>query len=148
MSALGAAVDIFNSLGVSHVIHSGDLTSPFTFEVLNGLKCGFSGVFGNNDGDRLLLWQKSGGRLFPQPLLLTLDTRKMVVVHEPDLVNALADSRHFDVVVYGHTHRSEVRKVNDVLVVNPGKTARLHKGESTVAVVDLQAMEAEIRRIA
>jgi len=147
MSAIRVAVDIFNTRGVAHVIHAGDLTSPFIFEVLNELNCGFSGVFGNNDGDRLLLWQKSGGHLSPQPLVMTFEGKKVVVVHEPDLVNALADSGHFDIVVYGHTHRSDARKVNDSLIINPGKAARLHRGDSTLALLDTEKLESEIVRI-
>ncbi len=147
MFAIKKAVAIFNERAVSHVIHAGDLTSPFTFEVLNELNCGLSGVFGNNDGDRLLLREKSEGRLSPQPLIMGLNGKKIVVVHEPDLVDALADSEHFDLVIYGHTHKSDIRKVKDTVIINPGKVARLHKGESTVAVVNLQSMEAEIRRI-
>jgi putative phosphoesterase len=144
MSAIRKAVDIFNARGVAHVIHAGDLTSPFTFEVLNELNCRISGVFGNNDGDRLLLTQKSEGNLSPQPLLMTLGGKKIVVVHEPDLVSALGDSGHFDLVIFGHTHKSDFRKVNETLIINPGKAARLHKGESTIALVDLQSMEAEV----
>jgi putative phosphoesterase len=147
MSAIRKAVDIFNARGVAHVIHAGDLTSPFTFEVLNELNCRMSGVFGNNDGDRLLLTQKSEGNLSPQPLLMTLGGKKIVVVHEPDLVDALADSKHFDLIVYGHTHRSEVRRVKRTLVINPGKAAALHKGDSTLAVFDTEMMEPEIIRI-
>ncbi|MCL5421472.1 MAG: metallophosphoesterase [Nitrospirae bacterium] len=147
MSAIKKAVDIFNVHGVSHVIHAGDLTSPFTFDVLNELNCRLSGVFGNNDGDRLLLREKSEGNLSPQPLLMTLTGKKLVVVHEPDLVSALADSGHFDLVIFGHTHISDIRTVKDTLIVNPGKVARLHKGESTLAVLDMESMEARIIRI-
>ena len=147
MFAIRTAVDVFNARGVSHVIHAGDLTSPFTFEVLNELNCRISGVFGNNDGDRLLLAQKSEGNLSPQPLLMTLGGKRIVVVHEPDLVSALGDSGHFDLVIFGHTHTSYFRKVKETLIINPGKAARLHKGESTLAILDMDAMEAEIIRI-
>ncbi len=95
MAAIRKAVDMLNAEKVSRVIHAGDLVSPFTFEIFSELKCGFSGIFGNNDGDRLLLKQKSGGNIHGQPLVLALDEKKVVVVHEPDLVDALADSGHF-----------------------------------------------------
>jgi putative phosphoesterase len=144
MSAIQKAVDIFTREGVSQVIHAGDLTSPFTFEIFNELKCTFTSIFGNNDGDRLLLKEKSGGTIQPQPHLVTLYGRRIVVLHEPDLVNALSDSGHFDLVVYGHTHRSDIRRVKDTLIINPGKAARLHKGESTLALLDMEKMEARI----
>jgi len=108
MAAIKKAVEIFNAENVSRVIHAGDIVSPFTFEAFRELQCGMCGVFGNNDGDRLLLRQKSEGAFSPQPLILTLHGRRTVVVHEPDLVDALADSGHFDLVVYGHTHRSDL----------------------------------------
>ncbi len=148
MSAIRKAVDSLNSEGVSHVIHAGDLVSPFTFELFSELRCGFSAIFGNNDGDRLLLTQKSGGNIHQQPLILTLGERKIVVVHEPDLVDALSDSGHFEVVVHGHTHIPSVRKMRDVLVINPGKVAGLHKGESTFALLNTEAMQARIAQIA
>ncbi len=144
MSAIKAAVDIFNAENVSHVIHAGDLTSPFTFEVFGELHCGFTAIFGNNDGDKLLLTEKSGGNIYSQPRIMTLYGKRIIIVHEPDLVDALSDSGHFDLVVYGHTHDLDIRKVKDVLVVNPGKVARLHKGRSTLALLDLDRMEAAI----
>ena len=144
MAAIKKAVEIFNAENVSRVVHAGDIVSPFTFEAFRELQCGMCGVFGNNDGDRLLLRQKSEGAFSPQPLILTLHGRRTVVVHEPDLVDALADSGHFDLVVYGHTHRSDLRKVRDTLVINPGKVARLHKGGSTIAILDMESMEVRI----
>jgi putative phosphoesterase len=144
MAAIKKAVEMFNAENVSRVVHAGDIVSPFTFDAFRKLQCGIYGVFGNNDGDRLLIRQKSEGTFSPQPLILTLHGRRIVVVHEPDLVDALADSGHFDLVVYGHTHRSHLRKVKDTLVINPGKTARLHKGGSTIAILDTESMEARI----
>jgi putative phosphoesterase len=70
--------------------------------------------------------------------------KRVVVVHEPGIVEALADSGHFDLVVYGHLHEPEIKRVKDTLVVNPGKAARLHKGSSTLALLDTASMEAEI----
>ncbi|GAB4389938.1 MAG: metallophosphoesterase [Thermodesulfovibrionales bacterium] len=144
MEKIARAVDLMNERGVARVIHAGDIVSPFTFEVLGGLRAQFTGVFGNNDGDRLLLREKSRGALHNQPLFLTIEGRKIVVLHEPDLVEPLARGGEFDVVIYGHSHKPDIRKVGNTLVVNPGKTARLHKGSSTAAVLDLRRLEAEI----
>lgn len=144
MEAIGKAVEFLNGQGVTHVIHAGDMVSPFTFEVLGGLNAQFIGIFGNNDGDRLLLEEKSGGRIHTQPHVLTVHGKRVVVVHEPDIADALAESGRFDLVVYGHLHVPAVRKVREALVLNPGKAARLHKGTSTLALVDTDRMEAEI----
>jgi putative phosphoesterase len=144
MARIKQAVEVFNEKGVSHVLHAGDLISPFTFEVLDSLNCPFTGIFGNNDGDRVLLRTKSRDNVHEQPHSLTIEGKRIILVHEPEVVEALADSRHYDVIVYGHTHTPDVRKVNGALVINPGKAARLHKGISTLAILDTAKMEAGI----
>ncbi len=146
-TAIRKAVDFFNNEKVSHVIHAGDITSPFTFEIFRELKCKFTGIFGNNDGDKLLLKEKSGGNIHNQPRIITIGGKKIVIMHEPDLVSALAHSGDFNIIVYGHTHRPVVKKVKDTLIINPGKAARLYKGESTLALLNTANMEARIVRI-
>lgn len=144
MSQIKKVVEFFNSKGVSHVIHAGDLVSPFTFEILGSLKCPFTGIFGNNDGDKLLLKEKSKDTLNNQPLSLTIEGKHIAVVHEPASVEALAASGHFDVVIYGHTHTPDIRKSGKTLIINPGKVAVLHKGKSTIVLLDADTMEAEV----
>lgn len=138
------AVDLFNERKVSHVLHAGDIISPFNFEIFRDLKCDFSAIFGNNDGDKLLLKTKSNGNIHNQPYMTTIHKRKIVILHEPDLVDALSESGLFDLIIYGHTHRPDVRKANKTTIVNPGKASRLIKGKITVAIIDLNKMEVEI----
>jgi hypothetical protein len=144
MAAIARAVALFNAEGVVQVLHAGDIVSPFTFEVFRGLQAPLGGVFGNNDGDRLLLRERSAGALRPQPHFVTLDGLRIVIVHEPPLVKSLARSGDFDCVVYGHTHAPEVHREGTALVVNPGKAAVLNKGRATVAVLETQTHEARI----
>jgi len=144
MMTLKRAVDYFNARNVQHVIHAGDFTSPFTFRILKELHAAFTGIFGNNDGDRLLLQKRSEGNIHNQPHLLTLDNRKIIVMHEHNVINALAESGHYDLVIYGHTHEPEIRKVKDTLIINPGETCGWLYGRSTVALLDLADMKGEI----
>ena len=143
MAMIRQATDFFNNKNVEHVIHAGDMISPFTFEVLRDLKSPFIGIFGNNDGDRLLLKEKSRDTIQVQPRMFELGGRKFAIVHEPSSVEALAQSGMFDVVIYGHTHLPVLEHVGDTMVLNPGKTARLHKGTATVALLDTKTMHAE-----
>jgi putative phosphoesterase len=138
------AIDLFNLRRVEYMIHAGDYTSPFTLKLFKELNCKYVGIFGNNDGDKLLLLERSGGNIFYQPYLFTLHERKIVVVHEHHLVDALADSGHFDLIVYGHTHEPVVKKVKNTLVVNPGEAGSWLYGKATVAIADLEKMEAEV----
>lgn len=138
------AIEIFNEKNVGYVIHAGDYTSPFTLKLFQKLPCEYLGIFGNNDGDKLLLQERAGGRIRNQPHTFTLQDRKIVVMHEHYVVEALADSGHFDLVIYGHTHKPDVRMVKNTLVVNPGEISTYLFGKSTVALVDLEKLEAEI----
>ena len=144
MGAIARAVALFNAAGVVQVLHAGDIVSPFTFELFRDLHAPLGGVFGNNDGDRLLLRERSAGALHTQPHFVALDGMRGVIVHEPPLVKSLARSGDFDLVVYGHTHVPDVHREGTALVVNPGKAASLHKGRATVAVLDTETREARI----
>ena len=138
------AVELFNERKVEYVIHAGDYTSPFTLKLFKELNCKYVGIFGNNDGDKLLLLDRAEGNIYNQPYIFTLNKRKIVVMHEHHVADALADSGHFDVVIYGHTHMPDIRKVKNTLVINPGEVSTYLYGKSTVALADLNKMEGEI----
>ena len=138
------AVEMFNERKVGHVIHAGDFTSPFTFRALKHLACDFTGIYGNNDGERVLLQKLSHARIFTQPYILELAGRKIVIMHEHQVVDALADSGHFDLVIYGHTHEPDIRKRGNTLIVNPGELSGWLHGTSTIAVADLATLSAEL----
>jgi uncharacterized protein len=144
MPQIRKAVDFFRERGVEHVIHAGNFTSPFTFQSLKELICEFTGIFGNNDCDKFLFHTLSGGRVHNQPYAFELARKKIVVIHEHHIVDALANSGHYDLVVYGHTHKAEIRKAGLTLMVNPGEAGSCLNGKSTVAIVDLSDMTAEI----
>jgi uncharacterized protein len=138
------AIELFNDKKVKYVIHAGDYTSPFTLKLFKELKCKYTGIFGNNDGDKLLLLERADGNIHNQPYIFTLNNKRIIVMHEHHVVDALADSGHFDLVIYGHTHKADVRKVKNTLIVNPGEVGTWLYGKSSVALADLNKMEAEI----
>lgn len=141
---LRKAIDIFSLKKVEHIIHAGDYTSPFTYHVVKRFAGSFTGVFGNNDGDKVLLNNLYQGRIYPQPHIFYLNEKKIVVMHEPVLVDAIADSGHFDLVIYGHTHEPLIKRVNKTLVVNPGEVSGWLYGKPSAAVINLGTMEAGI----
>ena len=141
---LEKALVILQARKVEHILHAGDYVSPFTARVLKKFTGGFTGIFGNNDGEKLFLRKMFNDTIHPQPHILTLHDRKIVMMHEHDLVDALADSGHFDLVVYGHTHEPDIRQRGNALIVNPGELSGWLHGRSTVAVVDLTALSAEL----
>ena len=144
MDNLRKAMDVFKSRRVEHLIHAGDFTSPFTWRVVKHFEGGFTGIFGNNDGERVLLKKLYQDRIYTQPYKFSLYNRKIVVMHEPDVVDALADSGHFDLAIFGHTHEPVIKRVKNTLIVNPGEACGWLYGRPTVAIANLETMEAEI----
>ena len=143
---LRRAVEAFQARGVTALVHAGDFVAPFAIPPLGRLGVPVYGVFGNNDGERLGLaarFAEIGGRLSERPLELELAGRKILVLHEPFGLEGLAAAGTWSLVVYGHTHRVDVRP-GPTLVVNPGETCGWLTGRPTAAIVDLEAGQAEI----
>lgn len=141
------AVKFFNEAGVEHVLHAGDLVSPFVAPKFTDLKAELHYVWGNNEGDQGHTRTKFG-EIGVEPLgdfaVIELEDRKIALLHgtNEDFVQALAKSGDFDAVVRGHTHDAGVQE--DPLVINPGEVCGYLSGRQSVALLDLTDMGAEI----
>jgi putative phosphoesterase len=142
------AVELFNAEGAQLVIHAGDIIAPFAAEAMNKLQCRVIAVLGNNDGEKIILAKKFEdiGELHANMAQIEIGGRKIAVVHYSDSVEALAVSGQFDIVIYGHTHKLDVRK-GRTLVVNPGECGGWVTGKCTVALIDLDKLDVEIREL-
>jgi len=140
------AVEIFNREKVELVLHAGDFVSPFTFLEFKNLNCPLKGVFGNNDGDKLYLQEKFTGigELYPEPYQTSLNHKNIVMLHKEELINALAVSQKYEVIIYGHTHHTDLRKIRKTIIINPGECGAWLTGKSTIALLDLTNLEAKI----
>lgn len=98
----------------------------------------------------MLLERKSG--LHPSMKIsgtfarIDLGGMRIGLVHGNDreMVETLATSGSLELLVYGHTHRPEIRKEGSLLVVNPGEVYGHLTGRSTVVLVDTGKRSAEI----
>ncbi|KXA97649.1 hypothetical protein AKJ38_00640 [candidate division MSBL1 archaeon SCGC-AAA259I14] len=149
LAAAERAVKLFNNREVKHVLHAGDLVSPFTVDKFSELESEFHFVWGNNEGDRLHVRSKLEGiDTVPQDFLsLELDGVRFALLHgtSEEIVNALTESEKFDVVVRGHTHEPKIGK--DPWRINPGATSGYLADRQTVAVFDTREMEAKILEV-
>ena len=148
MPAIARAVELFNREGVEVVLHAGDIISPITAKEFERLEARMIAVFGNNDGEKFFLREKFSpfGEIHERRWEGDLDGRRILLIHEPDLLEALASSGRYDVIVYGHTHRGEIMP-GKTLVINPGECGGWLTGRHTVALLDTGTLSAVIRDI-
>ena len=139
-----------NYLNDSLIIHLGDITSPFTLKFLTDSLSNLIVVLGNNDGDKLLL-KKVNPNIEDQPVELKIRSLRILLIHGfKDIgmtlrfVNALATSGFYDVILYGHTHKYDLRLEGDVLVMNPGTLSGYLASEATYGLIDLENRYASI----
>ena len=143
MDALHQAVKYCNDKKVDYVLHAGDLVAPFVNRALKNLRAPLTIVLGNNDGETHGLRQMFNGKIFDPPHPLTLDSRRVLMLHAPMLMDVLRESEHYDLVLYGHTHEIEISKGKN-LVVNPGELCGWLTDSCTMALWDTKKNVAEI----
>lgn len=144
------AVALFNRTGVELVIHAGDWCSPFAVREFTALESPLHGILGNNDGDPLALaraFAEIGARIETQWWEAEAGGRKLLVMHEPRGVVDVAAAGAHDVVVYGHTHERDERRVGDVVIVNPGEACGWVGGMGSLAIYDAAAHAVEFHEL-
>jgi len=146
---IDAAVEFYRQKSVEHVIHAGDFIAPFSVKRLKAVACPVTAVFGNNDGEKEGIRKAFGdwGSVHERVARITLAGRRIVVVHEPDFVEEAAASGMCDVVVYGHSHGSDIREVGSCLVVNPGGCGGVPDCDPTCVLLDLDTMKAKLKTL-
>ncbi len=136
------AVELFNKNKVGFVLHAGDFIAPFTILKFKNLKCDWRGVFGNNDGEKTGLSRISEGRIQDGPLRIELAGKIITLVHDIKTINP--DRERAALIIFGHTHKSEIIKKSKLLLINPGEAGGWLTGKSTVAIVDLATLSHKI----
>jgi len=137
MTAISSAVRIFNEAGIKTLLHAGDIISPITYGEFSKLKCRMIAVFGNNDGDRSYLREKYSGKAeFYDFYTGVLGGKRFFMKHTAEFVDEIASSGGFDAVVYGHTHRVDIRKAGRTLIINPGESGGWLLGRKTAVMLE------------
>ncbi len=130
------------------VIHCGDICSPFTLRMLaeGAGERPLHVVWGNNDGDKLLLARVAGGypavHIHGQFAEVDLGGVPAAVNHYPEIAQPLALSGKYRLVCYGHNHQAREDRVGDCVLLNPGELAGV-QGHSSIALVDTADLRVE-----
>jgi putative phosphoesterase len=105
---------------VDLIIHVGDFTDV---QVLKELKRigKLEAVQGNMDSTELKA-------ILPVKVIVEVENRRIGITHGSgspwgieERVRKMFESDRIDVIVYGHSHRSQNKVINDILFFNPGK---------------------------
>jgi len=150
LGALARSVEYLNGQGVGLVLHAGDFVAPFVFKELGRLACGLVGVWGNNDGDRILMKEQAtqyGFFLHPAPYHLQWEGKDILLMHEPYELDAFIQSQCYDLIVYGHLHKTHVQRVGRTLVLNPGECGGWLGKSCTLAIMDPEKGSAKIHQV-
>jgi len=144
--ALRAAVEILNRSGCDLVIHAGDIVAPFAAGELAALSCPVKAVFGNCDGERagLAVLISEFGIIQKEPFPFRFQNREFLLTHTQFSNRKYLAADCYDVLIFGHTHKPEIRKAGRTLVINPGELGGWVTGKSSLALLDLNCMEADI----
>ena len=139
LALLKQALDILEKEKVDLILHAGDYVAPFSVELLTRFSIPWEGVLGNNDGEILGIFQKSGGKVNAPFWEGEKNSFRIWISHFYLPAQLAWESRKYNLVVYGHTHEAVIKEENGVFLINPGEVCGLLRGRETLVLCDLQA---------
>jgi putative phosphoesterase len=144
--AIQEAVGLFKQMKCELIIHAGDFIAPFAARELERAACPVKAVFGNCDGEKEGLEKtiRSFGEIKKAPFVFSHRGRSFLITHFHFALDKYASAGEYDVIVFGHTHKPEMKKNRGVLLINPGETGGWLSGKRSVALFDPETGEAEI----
>jgi uncharacterized protein len=98
--------------GVDLIIHAGDVGSPHILDALRDV-APVEAVRGNVDRDA---WAMK----LPATAVVTLESTTVYVLHDLATLDLDPAAAGFGIVIFGHSHRAEIRTKNEVVYLNPG----------------------------
>ncbi len=151
-----AAVEQAKAWGAVAVIHCGDVVAPTALRPLQSLGLPVHVIHGNNMGDTYAMFMlaqepNSVIHYHGQDAGIILGDRKIFIVHYPNYAEAMGVTGDWDIVCYGHDHRSDIKTVKNIkgtetLLLNPGTVAGIGP-KATYITGDLKTMQFQIREI-
>ncbi|SHH37325.1 metallophosphoesterase [Thermosipho atlanticus] len=127
---------IIKQFKIEKIFHCGDFVAPFILPYFLKDNIDFYGVFGNNDGEKILLSKKSNENIKPGPYEIKLGKFKILIMHEPFTLESAKNSEMYDFIFFGHTHELVIEKYKNTLIINPGEASGWLTGKATVVILE------------
>ena len=92
------------------IIHAGDIGK---YEVIENLSkiCNVEFIRGNCDKDK---------NIAKEDRVIEIYNKRIYLIHDISKVNINLKEENIDIVVYGHSHKSNIYEDNGILYINPG----------------------------
>jgi len=87
---------------------------------------------------------KSLGTISEEPLKFTHKGVNFIITHTHFKVPEYKAKGIYDVIIFGHTHKYEISKEQQGLVINPGEAGGWLTGKHSAALLYLEDLKAEI----
>ncbi len=111
-------IDVLSTVDL--IIHAGDFTDVQLLKELKGLRT-VKAVQGNIDSRELKV-------MLPAKEIVEIENKRIGITHGSggpvgieERVRKVFESDRIDIIVYGHSHQSQNKVIDDILLFNPGK---------------------------
>ncbi|NPA50465.1 MAG: YfcE family phosphodiesterase [Epsilonproteobacteria bacterium] len=115
---------------IQYILHLGDLEIEDNLKLLKETNLPYRAVFGNND--YYLYPLSKDYYIFKEPYYLKIENKTFKLMHLP--LYLTPDS---DFILYGHTHKFKLEKINNSIFLNPGEICAREAPYISFAIIDL-----------
>jgi putative phosphoesterase len=123
MANFSKVIDFLNTQNIKVMLHCGDICNQTTIdEAVKNFNGGIKFVRGNGDFELENIPETMEIELGGNPST-GLKAKKIFFNHYPNIAKKMAESGSYDLVFYGHTHRSWEEKIGNCRLINPGEIA-------------------------
>jgi hypothetical protein len=144
---LRKALQIMKERNVSHALCLGDFIHPGIVKEIIAFGIRTHCVWGNNDGEvygiSTAAHNSNGVFSIAEKSYdsITIENKRVALIHHPDLAPSLAKSGDFAAVFYGHNHLKHSEKIGKCWLANPGEISSHVTGISSFLIWDAHADE-------
>ena len=129
---------------IKTIIHCGDVC---TRDTLKYLYQNFDGQIylsiGNIDYDHEIKEKINNVKIFPKFGELKIENLNIAFSHFPEIAKELAETKKYDYIFYGHTHKPWEENINNCKIINSGTLAGVWN-KSTFAILDTETRKVEL----
>jgi hypothetical protein len=150
---LRKALQIMKQEQVEYALCLGDFIHPGIVKEIISFGIRTHAVWGNNDGEQYGITMAANNSEGVFSIAeksydtITIENKRVAMIHHPDLAPALAKSGDFAAVFYGHNHQHFSEKVGKCWLANPGELSSHVTGNASFLIWDAETNKIEFFEI-